>query len=131
MAYQSIATGPYDYRNLRSTDYSKSSVYRMMASTDGFDDVRNVISSVYDDRSLEEGKEWEDIEFLKFLTRHEKEGHVLACLDENDNPVIMAEFETVESAIRNEINRLEGQFRRAGLYLLLSGFVYQLIAQLL
>lgn len=117
-----------------------SSGFAGAANSEGFFEVIETMSDLYDDRALGEDEEWKDISLLMPIskTKQEIDGdssevaeRKFVAFDDDNNRLITVDAVVLLSAIRRRIERIEGRFRRGGLFILVSGFVVQILAQLL
>jgi hypothetical protein len=113
--------------------------FKGMLSSAGFHEVVDVIQHLYDDKALTEDANWDDIQMVatklqpttsESSTQPEATARVITAYDTESTPVLCGDGPTIQSAIRQQIENMNGRFRRAGLFTLITGFIVQSTAYL-
>ena len=108
--------------------------FKGMLSSAGFYEVVYVIQHLYDDKALNEDDNWDDIQMVatqrqsttnESPTQFEVTAQVITAYDTESTPVFCGDGPTIQSAIRQQVEDMNGRFRRAGLFVLITGFVLQ------
>ena len=103
--------------------------------SEGFWELVETMSEVYDDRALGEEDQWSNLTSMMPIKQkgdgREEHRRVFAFSDGCKNRVIDADPQVINTAIRQKIDQLNGRLRRTGIATLVVGFLYQIAAQLL
>lgn len=109
-------------------------------SSKGFFEVIETMELLYDEKALDKGNDWADIASLMPIakTGGQTTGNPTGTperkfvgFDKENDRLITVDAITLLSSMRRRIEEMDGRFRRGGLSILISGFIVQILAQLL